>query len=84
MTYGSAFVFCPPCPIDFDVRLDALWDLASLPVVSADFFKILITVFGYIILGALLAFVEMTVSHPRVFVELCQWLDGFALETFLL
>jgi len=44
---------------------------------------VLFAVFCYITLGAFLALIEMPVCHPRMAIELIQWLFFIAFEAGL-
>ena len=76
-----AGVLGSPYPRNFCDRLDALWLFAPRPIVGPYLFNIFIPVGCGIIFVALLAFVDMAVSHSRVGVKLTQRLDGVALKT---
>jgi hypothetical protein len=56
-------VFRPPCLCDRGSRLDALWLFCTLSVIGAYLFNIFISVGCDIIFVALLAFVNVAVSH---------------------
>jgi len=81
VSHVPAGIFCSPCACNFRSRLDALWLFATRPVVSPYLFNIFIPIGCDIISVALLAFVDVTVSHSWVFVKLTQWLDGVAFKT---
>ena len=78
-----AGILGPPCADNFSRRLDALWLFAARPIVGPYLFNIFIPVGCDIIFVALLAFVDMAVSHSWVFIKLTQRLNGFAFKTFL-
>lgn len=76
-----AGILGPPCSRNFCDRLDALWLFAARPIVGPYLFNIFIPIGCGIIFVALLAFVDMAVSHSRMGVKLTQRLDGVALKT---
>jgi hypothetical protein len=76
-----SFVLLPPSASDFNVVLDSTLGFCSFPVISANFVQVIFAVIFDIILGAILAFVEVAVSHLGVLVKLLDGLDGLALKT---
>jgi hypothetical protein len=76
-----AFVLLTPCPSNFDSVLDSTVCFCSGAVVCANPIQVFISMRFDVMLAALLAFVEVAISHLGVFVELFDWLDGIALET---
>jgi hypothetical protein len=80
----SALVFSTPNASDLNSGFDALRPLSSFPVVLAHLVNVLSAMLAHIILGAVLALVEVAVSHPGVLVELREWLDDLAFEACLL
>jgi hypothetical protein len=76
-----AGVLGSPYPRNFCDRLDALWLFATRPVIGPYFFKIFIPIGCGIIFVALLALIDMAVSHSMMGVKLTQRLDGVALKT---
>jgi len=55
----------------------------ALPIIFTDSRMVLFAVFCYITLGAFLALIEMPVCHPRMAIELIQWLFFIAFEAGL-
>ncbi len=76
-----AFVLLTPCACDFNIELDATVCFRSGSVIRTNPVEIFFPMVFDVMLAALLAFVEVAISHLGVFVELFDWLDGIALET---
>jgi hypothetical protein len=81
MSHLSSQIFCSPCAVNFCCRLDALWLFATRLVIGPYPFNIFSPIGCDIIFVALLAFVDVSVKHSRVFVKVLQRLDGIALKT---
>jgi Ca2+/Na+ antiporter len=70
MSRNPTGIFLSPSSVDFNARLDALWDFAPCPIVGSNFFNILIPVGCDIIFIAFFAFIYMTISHFWMFIKL--------------